>query len=83
MFSIRDGREILVSYVDGGISFQFEEIGGYASLFFEGADFKIIDLNNDGLDELIIEINPFESFRHIWVYTIKRNNKFEFVAVKS
>ena len=81
-FSIREGREVLVSYIDDDISFEFEEIGGYASLFFEGADFKIIDLNNDGLNELIIEIHPFESHKHIWIYTIKRNNKFEFIAVK-
>ena len=82
MFSIRKGREFLVSYIDDDITFEFEEIGGYASLFFEDADFKIIDLNNDGFNELIIEIHPFESFKQIWVYTIKRNNKFEFIAVK-
>ena len=82
MFSIRKGREVLVSYIDDDISFEFEEIGGYASLFFEGANFKVIDLNNDGLNELIIEIHPFESYKHIWIYTIKRNNKFEFIDVK-
>lgn len=81
-FSSRKGREILVSYIDNNISFQFDEIDSYSSLFLEDAIFKIHDLNNDGLNELIIEIEPFESSNHIWIYTIQKNNRFKFITVK-
>lgn len=82
VFSVRKGKEILVSYIDGEISYSFEEIDGYSSLFFEDANFKILDLDNDGLNELIIEIKPFESSNYIWIYSLGHENKFEFITTK-
>lgn len=81
-FSVREGEEMLVSFIDGEISYHFEDIDGYSSLFLEDAIFKIQDLDNDGLNEIIIEIEPFESSNHIWIYTIQKNNVFKFIYVK-
>lgn len=82
IFSVREGKEILVSYIDGEISYYFEEIDGYSSLFFEEANFEILDLDNDGFKELIIEIEPFESYKNIWIYSLRPENKFEFITKK-
>ena len=78
-FSIRKGRELLASSINEKIFFEFEEIDGYSALFLEDAVFKILDLNNDGFNELIIEIDPFESFKRLWIYTIESNKKFKFI----
>ena len=81
-FSVREGKEMLVSYIDGEISYHFEEIDGYSSLFFEDANFELLDLDNDGANELIIEIEPFESSNYIWIYSLRPGNKFEFITKK-
>ena len=79
-FSIRKGREILVAIDDqGDIVYEFENIDGYSSLFLESAKFDIQDINSDGIKELIIEIEPFESSNMIWVYQFTKDCELSYI----
>ena len=79
-FSIRKGRETLVAIDNqGGIVYEFENIDGYSSLFLEAAKFDIQDINSDGIKELIIEIEPFESSNMIWVYQFTEGCQLSYI----
>jgi len=82
-FSIRQGRELLVAVdLQGDTIYEFEEIGGYSSLFFESASFELVDVGDDGLYELIIEIYPHESAKYIWLYQLNNDCTFKFIGQK-
>ena len=51
--------------------------------FFESSDFKITDINSDGENELLIEIEPFESTNSVWIYELNANCSFNFINSKN
>lgn len=79
--SIRKGREILVAVDEQkDLVYEFEDIDAYSSLFFESAKFKLTDINSDGVNELIVEIEPHESSNYIWIYELDSDCKFTFIT---
>lgn len=79
-YSIRNGKEVLVLANDDSIFQHFDEIDGYSSLFLDLAKFDFVDLNNDGLDDLVISIEPHEALQRCWVYK-NQNNKMKYLGV--
>ncbi len=69
-YSIRNGRELMISISDEVVTKYFNEIDGYSSLFLENANIHKVRFDNDKLTTIIIEIDAHESLNHLWVYQV-------------
>ncbi len=82
-YSSRQGRELLiVTDSTDSILYEFKNISGYSSLFLDEAQFNILNNSKNDKKQLIIQIEPWEGTRTIWIYQIDSECKFYFKGSK-